>query len=86
MSNQLDLPQFPVCHEAIESDEGPFDGFLFTAHAESFQGEATVLPGDTQSLQVGMTVRTLRPTVEQSGNRDQVTASFDSDKRGQGCR
>ena len=83
MSNQLDLPQFPVCHEAIKSDEGPFDGFLFTAHAESFQGEATVLSGDTQSLKVGMTVRTLRSAVKQSGYCDQITASLNSDKRGQ---
>ena len=49
MSNQLDLVEVPVCHEAVESNEGPFDGFLFPAHAESFQGEVSVLSGDTQS-------------------------------------
>ena len=50
MSNQLDLLQTSVAHEAIEAYEGPFDGFLFPAHAEGFQGEVSVLSGDTQSF------------------------------------
>jgi len=50
MSDQLDLLQTSVTHEAVEANEGPFDGFLFTAHAESFQGEVSVLSGDTQSF------------------------------------
>ena len=80
MSNQLDLSQFPVCHEAIKSDEGPFDGFLFTAHAESFQDEATVLSGDTQSLKVGVTVTALRPRIEKSSYCHQVTTPLDGDE------
>ena len=46
VSDQLELLQTPITHEAVETNEGSLHGLLFTAHAERLQGEVPGFPGD----------------------------------------
>ena len=83
MSNQLNLIEGPIRHQNVKAYQKAFDGFLFSPHAEGFQGEVPVLSGDTQSLQIGVKVAALASAVEESSYGHVVASSFYRDHRGQ---